>query len=86
MSTETLSIRIDSETKERLEALAEQTQRSKSFLAAQAITAYLELESWQLGEIEAGIADDEAEKVVSHDEVKKWLQSWGGKSRLKAPE
>lgn len=86
MSTETLSIRIDSETKERLEALAEQTQRSKSFLAAQAITAYLELESWQLGEIEAGIADDEAEKVVSHDEVKKWLQSWGTKDGLKAPE
>jgi RHH-type rel operon transcriptional repressor/antitoxin RelB len=86
VSTETLSIRIDSETKERLEALAEQTQRSKSFLAAQAIAAYLELESWQIGEIEAGIADDDAGKVVNHDEVKKWLQSWGSKGELKAPK
>ena len=46
MSTETLSIRIDSETKRKLELLAAQTQRSKSFLAAEALAAFIELESW----------------------------------------
>jgi RHH-type rel operon transcriptional repressor/antitoxin RelB len=86
VSTEILSIRIDSETKKKLEALAEQTQRSKSFLAAEALTKYLELEGWQIGEIEAGIVDDEADAVVSHDEVKKWLVSWGSKGELKAPK
>jgi RHH-type transcriptional regulator, rel operon repressor / antitoxin RelB len=84
MSTETLSIRIDSAMKEKLEALAEQTQRSKSFLAAEAIAAYVELESWQIGEIEAGIADDETGRVVNHEEVKKWLSGWGTKERPKA--
>jgi predicted transcriptional regulator len=39
--TETLSIRVDSETKKRLDALSK---RSKSFLAAEAITAYVESE------------------------------------------
>ena len=55
--TETLSIRIDSETKKRLDALSKSSKRSKSFLAAEAITAYVATEEWQLGEIQAGIAD-----------------------------
>src|SRR5258708_9801118 len=42
--TETLSIRIDSETKKRLNALSKRSKRSKSFLAADAIAAYVESE------------------------------------------
>ena len=56
MST-TLSLRIDEETKERLEALAKRSRRSKSFLAAEAIASYVEAESWQLDEIAAGLDD-----------------------------
>jgi predicted transcriptional regulator len=52
--TETLSIRIDSGTKQKLDALSKQSKRSKSFLAAEAIAAYVELEEWQLGEIHCG--------------------------------
>jgi RHH-type rel operon transcriptional repressor/antitoxin RelB len=47
--TETLSIRIDAATKKRLDALAKRSRRSKSFLAAEVIAAYVELEDWQLG-------------------------------------
>ena len=47
--TETLSIRIDADTKKRLGALSKRSKRSKSFLAAEAITAYIEAEEWQLG-------------------------------------
>jgi RHH-type transcriptional regulator, rel operon repressor / antitoxin RelB len=85
MSTETLSIRIDSAMKEKLEALAEQTQRSKSFLAAEAIAAYVELESWQIGEIRAGIAELDAKKGIDGDAVRKsarvWIQQSGRKSK-----
>src|SRR5260221_595532 len=42
MTTETLSIRIDAETKKRLSALSKRSKRSKSFLAAEAIAAYVE--------------------------------------------
>jgi predicted transcriptional regulator len=83
--TETLSVRIDAVTKKRLDALARRSKRSKSFLAAETITAYVEMEEWQLGEILAGIADAEACKVISHDRVATWLRSWGKLSEGKAP-
>ena len=83
--TETLSIRIDAGTKERLDALSRQSKRSKSFLAADAIAAYVEAEEWQLGEIRAAIAEADAGQVVSHEKVAKWLNSWGKPGETKAP-
>lgn len=83
--TETLSIRIDTETKKRLDALSKRAKRSKSFLAAEAIAAYVESEEWQLGEIQAGISELDAGKGVSHEKVSKWLSSWGKGGETKAP-
>jgi RHH-type rel operon transcriptional repressor/antitoxin RelB len=84
--TETLSVRIDSEIRKRLELLAKQSKRSKSFLAAEAIAAYLESESWQLGEIEAAMKEADAGMGIPHEQVSEWLNSWGRKNELKAPE
>lgn len=84
--TETLSIRIDPETKRRLDALSKRSKRSKSFLAAEAIAAYVESEEWQLGEIHAGISELESGQEVSHEEVSKWLKSWGKRGEAKAPK
>ena len=50
----TLSKRIDTSTRRRLDALSKCSKRSKSFLAAE---AYVEAEESQLGEIQAGIAE-----------------------------
>ncbi len=36
-------------------------------------------------EIEVGIADLDAGRYVSHEEVAKWLGSWGTKGETKAP-
>lgn len=83
--TETLSIRLDTETKKRLEALAQRSRRSKSFLAAEAIAQYVESEEWQLGEIRVGIADLDAGRSVSHEKVARWLKSWGKSSEGKPP-
>ena len=41
---EVLSIRIDAETKKRLDALAQRLKRSRSLLAAEAVTAYVKAE------------------------------------------
>ncbi|MFN0172358.1 MAG: CopG family ribbon-helix-helix protein [Bryobacteraceae bacterium] len=78
--TETPSIRIDGETKKRLDVLSKRPKRSKSFLAAEAIAVYVESEEWQLGEVEAGIAELDAGQGVSHEKVSKWLTSWGKRS------
>lgn len=75
--TETLSIRLDSVTKQRLDALAKHSKRSKSFLAAEAIAAYVEQEEWQLGEIQAATGELDAGQAVSHEKVATWLKSWG---------
>jgi len=83
--TETLSIRIDAETKKRLDALAKRSKRSKSFLAATAIAAYVESENWQLGELQDGIAELESGQEVGHEKVSKWLSSWGKRRESKAP-
>lgn len=83
--TETLSIRIDAETKHRLDALSKRSKRSKSFLAAEAIAAYVESEDWQLGEIQSGIAELDSGQHVSHEKVSKRLKSWGKPSETKAP-
>lgn len=85
MST-TLSLRIDEETKERLDVLAKRSRRSKSFLAAEAIAAYVEAESWQLDEIAAGLDDLEHGRSVGHEAVVGWLRSWGGPDERKMPE
>lgn len=68
MSTqsETVTIRMPSETKARLEELARHTRRSKSFLAGEAIADYVERELAIIEGIERGLADMEAGKVTSH--------------------
>src|SRR5689334_25290619 len=75
MMTETLSVRLDTDTKKRLDTWQNaQSVRGPSF-AAEAITAYVESEEWQLGELQAGIAELDAGQAVSHEKVSKWLTS-----------
>jgi RHH-type rel operon transcriptional repressor/antitoxin RelB len=83
--TETLSIRIDAETKKRLDALSKSSKRSKSFLAAEAIAAYVLSEEWQIGELRTGIAELESGQEAGHEKVSKWLKSWGRPGETKAP-
>ena len=83
--TTTLSVRIGTDIKKRLEALAKRARRSKSFLAAEAIAAFVEAESWQLDEIQAGLAELDAGRGVPHKDVAAWLRTWGRKRERKAP-
>ncbi len=66
---EILSVRIDTATKKRLDALSKRSMRSKSFLAAEAIAAYVESEEKQLDELQTGIAELDARKEVSHESL-----------------
>lgn len=34
-------------------------------------------ETWQLAEIEAGMAELDSRQGIGHDKVSKWLESWG---------
>ena len=85
MST-TLSIRLDPKMKKRLEGLAKRSKRSKSFLAAEAIAAYVEAEEWQLSETRSGLTDLDEGRTLGHENVSKWLRSWGEKGETSVPE
>lgn len=49
--------------------LADVTHRSKSYLAGEAIRQYLDLEAWQIGEIQQAIREADAGDFASDDEV-----------------
>jgi predicted transcriptional regulator len=66
MST-TMTIRLSSETKAELSLLANVTRRSKSFLAAEAVAAYVARERGIIEGIERGLADMKAGRTIPHD-------------------
>jgi len=78
MSEATLvSARVSAEVAERLAALAATTHRSKSFLAAQAIEEFLNVQEWQVAAIREGLAAARKGEVRSHEEAIAILNTWG---------
>jgi predicted transcriptional regulator len=84
--TATLTVRLPTEIEARLERLAKTTSLSKSKLATDAIVAYLDEQEHQLAIIREGLADAEAGRVVSHEEIARWLESWGTENELPPPK
>ncbi len=76
MATSTaMTIRIAPEVKDRLRRLAEQTRRSKSYLAAEAVTAFVDREIEIVDGIVRGLTDVEAGRTVSHDDAMSVIDS-----------
>lgn len=63
------TVRLDEATLGALDRLAEQTERSRSWLVTKAIEDYVALNSWQIGKIEAGIAAADRGEFARDDEV-----------------
>ena len=72
----TMTIRLDEALKSRLSALARTMQRSKSFLAAEALRDYVELNEWQLQEIETAVKEADADDFASTDQIRSVLSKW----------
>ena len=75
MTTTTFSVRVGRSTKSRLERLAKNTGRSRSFLASEAISAYLDTNEWQVAGITKAIASLEPGKGIAHARVSEWISS-----------
>lgn len=58
----------------RLEKISASSRRSPEAIVKQAIAEKLEYEEWALRQIDAGLADVKAGRVVSHDEFLKTLE------------
>src|SRR5580698_10191983 len=86
-ASKTMTLRLDSATLRRLDQLAEVTQRSKAWLAAQAVKDYLELNAWQTRAISAAVkrADARGRQFIDHEKVDEWLVTWGTAQERKPP-
>lgn len=74
MTSATMTLRLDNKLKKRLEKLAVLSERTKSFLAAEAIKEYLDLHEWQLTEIKTAIAEADDLKLVEHASIVKYWE------------
>ncbi len=68
---ETISFRISTAHKRALDTLAAGTSKKRSELISDALRAYLEVQRWQIQEIEAGISEANSGDFASTDEVEK---------------
>lgn len=64
-----LSVRLSSRAKNDLSRLARATKRTSSFLAGEAIEAFVARELEIIEDIKQGMADVKAGRIISHDEV-----------------
>lgn len=78
MSSAVLTLRLTAEVKERLDRLAASTSRSKSFLAAEAIERYLDLESWQIGEIDDALREADGGDFATESDVAAIMSKYAG--------
>jgi predicted transcriptional regulator len=78
METATLTLRVPMAVRDQLEKLAEATHRTKSFLAGEAIRQYLDLEAWQVGEIQQALKEADAGDFASDDEVNALARKYEG--------
>lgn len=63
------TIRVPDEVADRLNQIAQKLDRSRSYMAAQAIEDFVSREEWQLAEIEAGIAEADRGEFANDDDV-----------------
>jgi RHH-type rel operon transcriptional repressor/antitoxin RelB len=86
MSSTTFTVRVATDVKKRLEKLAKSTGRSRSFLAAEALSEYLDVNEWQVAGVRRAVASLDRGESVSQEQVKAWVTSWGGKRERPLPK
>jgi predicted transcriptional regulator len=70
------TVRVSDETASKLDRIAEKLDRSRSYMAAQAIEDYVAREEWQIVEIEAGLAEASRGEFASDGEVAKVIEKY----------
>src|ERR1700692_5009439 len=71
-----LTLRLDAKLKNQLDRLSKSMNRSRSFVAAQAIQEFVTVNEWQINEIKKGIAEADAGDFASEKEVQQVLERW----------
>jgi predicted transcriptional regulator len=68
-----VTLRLDPETRKRLDRLAKSTERSRASLAAEAVRQFVDLNEWQIAAIEEGVKAADQGRFIDHAKLKaKW--------------
>lgn len=84
--TAPVSVRLSADLNERVIAVARALDRPKSWVIDQAVQAFVAMQEWQLAAIDEGLRAADAGRVVAHEDVVAWVQSWGGPDELPMPK
>jgi RHH-type transcriptional regulator, rel operon repressor / antitoxin RelB len=85
--TTSVTVRLTPELSEKVDALARDTQRSKSDLASEAIASYLDVNAWQVARIKAALEEARSGAPgVPHEEVVRWTEAWCTENELPRPK
>ena len=77
MTSRTINVRLPEALYNQIEELAKATARTKSFLAIDALTNYVQIESWQIRDIQEGIKEADAGEFASEKHVKEVFAKYG---------
>jgi RHH-type rel operon transcriptional repressor/antitoxin RelB len=86
MASTTFTVRVEPLVKKRLEKLAKSTGRSRSFLAAEALNEYLDVNEWQVAGVKRAISSLDRGEGISHEDVRDWVGSWDSKRQRPVPK
>ncbi len=71
--------------RERLARLADLSDRTQSYLAAQAIEEYLAVQEWQLEGIKDAIAAADRGELIPDEKIDAWIESLDTDNELPVP-
>ena len=75
-STTTLTVELPLQLKGRLEEIAKTAEMSSAELAVNAISSYVEIQEWQIRQIEEGIREADAGEFANDEEVAAVFAKW----------
>jgi predicted transcriptional regulator len=75
------TVRLPDDIAKKLDALAAKLDRSRSYVAAQAIDDFVTREAWQLADIEAGLREAERGDFASDTEVSATIAKYTKRKR-----
>jgi RHH-type transcriptional regulator, rel operon repressor / antitoxin RelB len=75
--TRTINVRVPITVFDQLEELAKATARTKSFVTVEALSRYLDAQSWQIREVMAGLEEADRGEFATEEEVNAVFAKYG---------
>ena len=85
MESGALSLKLEPEIRSRLDRLAKLSATEPAFLAGDVLRQYLHIYERQYSAVVEGIDDADAGRMVDHDQIVDWIESWDTDHELEPP-